>query len=341
MSKPKVAVVILNWNGRSFLEKFLPNIIKYSEPSAEVIIADNASTDSSVEFVQTHFPNIRLILNQLNYGFAQGYNEALSQVEADYYVLLNSDVEVTPNWLEPMIALLESDKQIAACQPKLLSYYERDKFEYAGAAGGFIDRLGYPYCRGRLFQNIEQDNGQYDNTEEIFWASGASMFVRADLYNELGGLDNDFFAHMEEIDLCWRLKNLGYKIMFCPESTIYHVGGGTLPKNSAKKTYLNFRNNLVLLYKNLPRRKLKRVFVARFVLDIVAALKFVADFCFKDFLAVFKAHWYFAKNKSYIKKKREKVQHNKVSKIYQGNIVWEHYFRKKKTFTDLENKYSE
>ena len=225
-----IAVVILNWNGREFLRKFLPSVILHSSSVAEVIVADNASTDSSVEFLQQNFPQVRIITNLTNGGFAKGYNDALAEVAADYYILLNSDIEVTPHWIEPVIKLMESDPLIAACQHKLRSYHQPEKFEYAGAAGGFIDKYGYPFCRGRIFQDIETDNGQYDDVKEIFWATGACMFVKADLYRQFGGLDADFFAHMEEIDFCWRLKNGGYKIMYCPESIVYHVGGGTLPK---------------------------------------------------------------------------------------------------------------
>ena len=289
----KVAVVILNWNGRKFLEQFLPGVINNSKGQAEVIIADNASTDDSVSFLKNNFPRIRIIQNRINGGFARGYNDALAQVDAKYFVLLNSDIEVTPNWIQPVINLMESDKQIAACQPKLMSFYNREKFEYAGAAGGYIDKYGYPFCRGRLFQTMEGDGGQYDDETEIFWATGACLFVRSDIYKELGGLDEQFFAHMEEIDFCWRVKNHGYKIMYCPDSTVYHVGGGTLPNKSWKKTYLNMRNNNIMLYKNLPDNRLYKVFIARLVLDGVAAIKFLFDGGFMDLFAVVKAHWDF------------------------------------------------
>jgi GT2 family glycosyltransferase len=263
----KIAVVILNWNGKKFLEQFLPNVLEHSADRAEVIIADNASTDDSVEFLKQNYPHIRLIQNAENGGFSKGYNDALKHVEADYFVLLNSDIEVTPNWIQPVINLMESDKNIVVCQPKIRSYYEREKFEYAGAAGGFMDRFGYPFCRGRIFETIETDHGQYDDVCEVFWATGAAMFVKAPIYREFGGLDEDFFAHMEEIDFCWRVKNAGYKVMYCPDSTIYHIGGGTLPKHSPRKTYLNFRNNLSLLYKNLYSTELFFVFFVRSFLD--------------------------------------------------------------------------
>ena len=306
-----------------------------SENIAEVIIADNASTDSSIEFLQNNYPQVRIINNRTNGGFARGYNEALAQVEADYFVLLNSDIEVTPNWIEPVIKLMESDKTIAACQPKLRSYHEREKFEYAGAAGGFIDEYGYPFCRGRIFQQIETDHGQYNDAIEIFWATGACMFVRADLYKQFGGLDEDFFAHMEEIDFCWRLKNGGYKIMYCPDSVVFHVGGGTLPKKSSHKTYLNFRNNISLLYKNLPQNQLLPVFAVRFPLDAVAAFKFLIDGGFADFYAVLRAHLYFYGHFRNLHRKRKQFSKNIVHGIYKGNLVKEYYINKKTLFTQL------
>lgn len=333
----KIAVVILNWNGKKFLEKFLPNVIEYSSPYAEVIVADNASSDDSVEFMKTHFPDVRVIINSENGGFSKGYNDALKQIDADYYCLLNSDIEVTPNWIEPVIKLMESDDQIAVCQPKLRSYDEPEKFEYAGAAGGFIDKYGYPFCRGRLFTEMETDNGQYDDVKEVFWATGACMFVKAELYHKYGGLDEDFFAHMEEIDFCWRMKNAGYKVMYCPESIVFHVGGGTLPKKSSKKTYLNFRNNIMLLYKNLPKRRLLPVFFIRFILDIVAAIRFLFDSGFSDFWAVFKAHLHFYKLLRYNIKKRERIPHRKVSMMYKKNLVFTYYFKGVKKFSDISD----
>jgi GT2 family glycosyltransferase len=243
---------------------------------------------------------------------------------------------VTENWIKPVIDLMESDAQIAACQPKLRSYHHTEKFEYAGAAGGFIDKYGYPFCRGRIFQTIETDKGQYDTVDEVFWATGACMFVKAKNYKELGGLDEDFFAHMEEIDFCWRLKNLGYKVMYCPDSVVYHVGGGTLPKQSSHKTYLNFRNNLALLYKNLPSDQLFPVFVVRFPLDGVAAITFLLGAGFADFYAVLRAHGYFYKNFMKLRARRKKLQHNKVSMIYNANLVVEYHFRKKRKFTNLD-----
>jgi len=331
------AVVILNWNGREFLRKFLPSVLAHSLDCAEVIVADNASTDSSIEFLQNNFPEVRIITNRTNGGFARGYNEALAEVEADYYILLNSDIEVTPNWIQPVIDMMENDKSIAACQPKLRSYHDRTKFEYAGAAGGFIDEYGYPFCRGRIFQHLETDHGQYDDALEIFWATGACMFVRADLYKKLGGFDEDFFAHMEEIDFCWRLKNSGYKIMYCPDSVVFHVGGGTLPKKSSQKTYLNFRNNLSLLYKNLPSHLLLPVFSVRFPLDGIAAFKFLLDGGFRDFYAVLRAHLYFYRHFTDIRRKRRQLKQNMVHGIYRNNLVREYYINKKTLFTELDH----
>jgi GT2 family glycosyltransferase len=336
LMSPRIAIVILNWNGKKFLERFLPSVIKYSHDSAEVIIADNASSDDSIDYLKSAFPEIRIIQNNENGGFSKGYNDALAQVDADYFVLLNSDIEVTPNWIEPVIKLMESDLKIAACQPKLISYYEREKFEYAGAAGGFIDKYGYPFCRGRLFQSIEKDKGQYDDVAEVFWATGACMFVRAEVYRKLGGLDNRFFAHMEEIDFCWRAKNEGYKIMYCPHSVVYHVGGGTLPKKSSKKTYLNMRNNNVMLFKNLPSERLLKVYSARLILDGIAAVKFLFDGGFGDFFAVIRAHWKFFSMIPELRKERKITNHLAVSKIYKKNLVFEYFLKGKRKFTNLK-----
>lgn len=332
----KVAVVILNFNGKGFLEKFLPGVLLYSESTAEVWVADNCSSDGSVEMLQQKFPQVKLIVNESNGGFSTGYNLALRHIPADYYVLLNSDIEVGPDWIMPIIDLMESDDSIVACQPKIRSYVEPQKFEYAGASGGFLDKYGYPFCRGRIFQNLENDNLQYEDATEIFWATGACMFVRADVYHQLGGLDDDFFAHMEEIDFCWRAKNLGYKIMVCPKSVVYHIGGGTLPKSSSRKTYLNFRNNFVLLYKNLPANRLFKVFIARLFLDGVAAFKFLMQGGFKDFVAVIRAHFYFYAHFRQLHKKRQSLQQNQVTAIYNGNIAFDHYLWRKKKFSDLD-----
>ncbi|MDP4266030.1 MAG: glycosyltransferase family 2 protein [Bacteroidota bacterium] len=337
----KVAVVILNWNGRKFLEEFLPVVINHSKNDAEIIVADNASKDDSVDFLTRNFPDIRIIQNNYNGGFSKGYNDALKQVDAKYYVLLNSDIETTEGWINPVIDLMESDENIAACQPKLLSYTNRTYFEYAGAAGGFIDKWGYPFCRGRIFEVMEEDKGQYDDNREIFWATGACLFVRADLFHKSGGLDEDFFAHMEEIDFCWRLKNSGYKIMYCAESVVYHVGGGTLPKANWKKTYLNFRNNLLLLYKNLPTERIIPVFIVRLILDGVAGLKFLINGGLKDCLAVVKAHFHFYTSIPKTRRKRHEFNHRNVSDIYDSSIVYEHYVRNINRFIEIDkNKFS-
>ena len=333
----KIAVVILNWNGKKILEKFLPNVIEHSADVAEVIVADNASTDDSVEFLKQSFPQIRLIQNAENGGFSKGYNDALKHIEADYFVLLNSDIEVTKNWIQPVIDLMERNPEIAVCQPKIRSYHEREKFEYAGAAGGFIDRFGYPFCRGRVFETVETDTGQYDDVCEVFWATGAAMFVKASIYREFGGLDEDFFAHMEEIDFCWRVKNAGYKVMYCPHSTVYHVGGGTLPKSSSRKTYLNFRNNLSLIYKNAYSTERFFVLFVRSFLDEIAALKFFLSGNFGDAFAVQRAYLHFFKSFPKIRRKRKKQQ--TICKfhtgIYSHSIVWKYYIQKRKTFSQL------
>lgn len=332
----KTAVVILNWNGKPFLEQFLPTLIRYSRDQARIVVADNASTDGSVEFVREHFPEAEIIRNPENGGFSKGYNDALSQIDATYFVLLNSDIEVTEGWLTPMISLMDSDPMVGACQPKILSYHERNRFEYAGAAGGFIDKYGYPFCRGRIFTSIEEDHGQYNDETEIFWATGACMMVRADLYRSLGGLDDDFFAHMEEIDFCWRLHNARYKVMYCPGSAVYHIGGGTLPKVSWRKTYLNFRNNFFLLYKNLPKSRLFPVFSVRLVLDGLAAFKFLLQAGYKDFWAVVKAHLSFYGALPKLRRKRRQTCPETMRLIYGKNIVWDYFIRDKHHFTQLD-----
>ncbi len=332
----------MNWNGirHKHLSNFLPNVLKYSSEDAEVIVADNHSDDESLEWLKKYHPEVRVIENPTNAGFATGYNMALKQVEAEYYVLLNSDIETTPGWIPPVIELMDKDSSIAACQPKIMNQNEgfREEFEYAGAAGGFIDKYGYPFCRGRLFQHLEKDSGQYDDNLEIFWATGACMFVRAEVYHELGGLDDDFFAHMEEIDLCWRMKNKGHKIMYCGSSTVYHVGGGTLPKKYPKKTYLNFRNNLTLLFKNLPKERLLRVYIARIFLDGVAGLKFLLEGSLMSFFAVTRAHVSFLRTYRKTMRKRKQNLHLHVSGIYKGNIALDYFIRRKKLFSELPEK---
>jgi GT2 family glycosyltransferase len=333
-----VAIVILNWNGRKFLEKFLPGVIEHSRNDARIIVADNASQDDSITFLKSHFPEVTIIENDRNYGFADGYNKALEKVNAEYYILLNSDIEVSENWINPVIELMDKDPMIGACQPKIRSYNEPEKFEYAGAAGGFIDKYGYPFCRGRLFQSIEKDKGQYENAIEVFWATGACTFVRATTFHEFGGFDGDFFAHMEEIDFCWRIKNEGYKVMYCPHSTVYHIGGGTLPKGSARKTYLNFRNNMTLLYKNLTKDRLLKVLIARIFLDGVASVKFLLEGHIPDCFAVIRANVSFYRTFSKTLAKRKKIHQRKVSNIYQGNIALDYFLRQRKKFSELPPK---
>lgn len=332
----KVAVVILNWNGREFLRKFLPSVIEHSREDADIYVADNNSTDDSVEILKSEFGEVKIIRNDKNYGFAGGYNVALAQIDADFYILLNSDIEVTAGWIRPVIKMMQEDKSIVACQPKLLSYFEKSRFEYAGAAGGFIDKYGYPFCRGRIFQSIETDTGQYEKPADIFWATGACLFVRTSVYNELGGLDERFFAHMEEIDFCWRAKMNGGRIIYCPDSTVYHVGGGTLPKKSSRKTYFNIRNNHIMLFKNLPQNRLIKVLIARLFLDGVAAFKFLVDGGLPDFLAVIKAHWHFF---FLIPRVLQERKHNTiipVGGVYRSNLVFEYFLKRKKKFSDLD-----
>ena len=320
----KIAVVILNWNGTKLLEQFLPSIIKYS-PEATIYVADNASTDDSISFVQTHFPTIQIIKNEANYGFAQGYNEALKNVEASIYALVNSDIEVTENWLKPIIEAFENEPETAIIQPKILDYKRKEYFEYAGAAGGFMDKYGFMYCRGRVFDTLEKDLGQYDDAREIFWASGACFFIRSSVYNELEGFDADFFAHMEEIDLCWRAFNKGYTIKYNSQSVVYHVGGATLEHGNPKKTYLNFRNSLFMLLKNLPGTNLIWILFIRLVLDGVAGIKFLFQGEFKHLWAIIKAHFafYFLASKYY--KKRSVFQ----SKNYftTKSIIYQYYIK--------------
>ncbi len=331
----RVAVVILNWNGKPFLEKFLPNVVEYSKETT-VYVADNASSDGSVEFVKNTFSEVRIIETGGNLGFAGGYNAALKDLDEDVFVLLNSDVEVSENWIQPIVDLMNSDETIGACQPKVLQFNNKSHFEYAGAAGGFIDKFGFPFCRGRMFDTMEEDHSQYNDQQEIFWATGACMFVRSSVYNELGGLDDDFFAHMEEIDLCWRLKRAGYKIMVEPKSVVYHVGGGTLSKSNPWKTFLNFRNGLELLTKNLAKNKLLGTLFIRMTLDGIAALKFLLSGQPKDFWAVFKAHMAFYGRLRKTLNKRS-GNYAAVSGIYSKSVVAEYFLRGKKKFSELNS----
>ncbi|WP_316788411.1 glycosyltransferase family 2 protein [Pedobacter frigoris] len=336
--EPSVAVVILNWNGHALLEKFLPSVVKSIYGNLQLIVGDNASTDGSVAFVRENYPNIRIIENDHNYGFAEGYRKLLEQVDADYYVLLNSDVEVPENWIQPVIDQMQSDPMIAAAQPKIKWQKDKTQFEYAGAAGGYLDLHGFPFCKGRLFDTVEPDHQQYNQAGEIFWASGAALFIKSKQWKEVGGLDPDFFAHMEEIDLCWRLKNLGYKIVYCPDAEVYHVGGGTLNANNPYKTYLNFRNNLIILQKNLPLADAySRVFI-RMCLDFIAWIHFLVqgktDFAF----AVNKAHWHFLKSLSTNAKKRtaKQISFSKHTGQYPSSIVYAYFIKKIRSFSQLK-----
>ena len=336
-AEKKVAVVILSWNGIKFLEQFLPSVVKYTSTElCEIVVADNCSSDGSVAFLQNNYPGITIIQNQRNGGYAGGYNDALRSVKAKYYVLLNQDVEVTANWVELVITEMERGDNVVAAQPKLRDYYKRDFFEYAGGSGGYMDRFGYAFCRGRLFDSIEKDEGQYDDVKEIFWASGACMFVRSDVYWNAGALDEDFFAHQEEIDLCWRIRNLGYKIICVPSSVIYHVGGGSLPQGNAKKTYLNFRNNMMLMFKNLRFTTLVWKMPVRAWLDIVAGFYGLAkNKSFKDMGAIFKAHISFYRALPQLIKKRRSIPHPSTVYLSEVNILWQYFGKGKKKFSDL------
>ena len=336
----KTSVVILNWNGKQYLKQFLPSVIKHTDKiDTEIVVADNGSTDDSLVFLKAEFPNIRLIELEKNYGFSEGYNKALEQIEANYYILLNSDIEVSKNWIQAMTDVLDKDMNVAAVMPKIRSFHEKEKFEYAGAAGGFIDQYGYPFCRGRILNKIEKDEGQYDQLTEVFWATGACMAIRAELFHKIGRFDGFFFAHMEEIDLCWRLKNKGYKIMFTPDSSVFHVGGGTLPNEHPYKLFLNFRNNLILLYKNLPQKKLVPILFYRMILDGIAALKYLLNLKPKHFYAVLKAHFSFYRS---IRKYREfrKINHiqNKTypSQVFKSSMIFNYYLKGKKKFSQLD-----
>ena len=335
----KVAVVILNYNGAAMLGRFLPSVVKYS-PDAEIVVADNASTDDSVAVVAKDFPGVRLIQLDRNYGFADGYNKALEQVDAEYFLLLNSDVEVTEGWLEPLLSFMERNPNAVACQPKILAYNNKTHFEYAGASGGFIDRYGYPYCRGRLFDSVEEDKGQYDSPCRVFWATGAAMMVRSAAFRKVGGLDGRFFAHMEEIDLCWRLLARGGKIYAVPQSKVYHVGGATLNKSNPHKTFLNFRNNLLMLYKNLPHDELRSVMRIRAVLDYLAAFKFLLTGAFGDFKAVMHARREYKRMRDEYKSVREhNLAASTVSVIEERahfSLLWQYYVKGRKHFSQLK-----
>ena len=337
----KLAIVILNWNGEKMLRQYLPSVIQYSRDEAMVYVADNASTDNSLELLRTHFPEVKLVILEKNWGFAEGYNKALKQIDAEYYLLLNSDIEVTHHWLTPMIEYLDCHDDVAACQPKLLSIFDKDSFEYAGASGGYLDRFGYPFCRGRIFETVEKDNGQYDYATDILWATGAALMIRAKDYWEAGGLDGRFFAHNEEIDLCWRLRIMGRRIVCLPESYVYHVGGGTLPKGNPMKTFLNFRNNLTMLYKCLPDEELKYVMRWRWWLDYLAAWEMlILKRNIGDFKAVYRARRAFKRWKKDFADDRKKIQQSRAAKQIpeqkRFSLLWQYYAKGRKTFSELD-----
>ena len=340
LNPPTTAVVILNWNGLELLMKFLPALVRHTPADiADIWIADNGSSDESLSWLTQNYPQVKTILLEKNYGFAEGYNKALAQIESKYYVLLNSDIEVTPNWLQPCINILEQTPVVAAVQPKILSYRERNRFEYAGAAGGYIDAFGYPFCRGRLLSVTETDTGQYDEPASLFWATGACLIIRSDVFTSSGGFDGDFFAHMEEIDLCWRIKNQGWKIGMVPQSTVFHLGGATLSYQSRQKIFLNFRNNLLMLVKNLPEKGFIFRILTRMVLDGAAALRFLAVGEMKAFLAVLEAHGSFYKQLSKTLKKREAllplVTQSHHPEVYKNSMVLGYYLKNQRKFSTL------
>lgn len=337
---PHVAVVILNWNGRKYLEQFLPAVCSPGYPAVDVVVADNGSSDDSVIFLEQHFPAVRVIRFPENYGFAKGYNRALQQVTADYYILLNSDVEVQEGWIQPMVDLLEANPDIAACQPKILSYANKKMFEYAGAAGGWLDSYGYPFAMGRVFDVTEEDQGQYDTAVPIFWASGAALFIRPSVFHAMKGFDEYFFAHQEEIDLCWRIQLAGHRIYSCPSSVVYHVGGGTLPKGNSLKTYLNFRNNRIMLSKNLPWQRKLWVVPVRNLLDAVSAWKGLLTGDAGYFIAILRAEcafikwWLFYRKKSVYPPTKKGV----LRGYFRGNLAWQHFIKKKRSFPEIVGK---
>ncbi len=333
----KVAVVILGWNGKKYLEQFLPSVVQFtSQNLCEIIVADNCSTDGSVEFVKANYPNIRIIQNTRNGGYAGGYNDALKQIDSKYFVLLNQDVEVTENWVEKVIDVMETDENIAAAQPKLLAFHDREYFEYAGGAGGFLDYMSYAFCRGRIFETMEKDEGQYDDVKEIFWASGACLFIRSALYKSAGGLDEDFFAHQEEIDLCWRINSMNYKIVCVPQAVVYHVGGGSLPYGNTRKTYLNFRNNLMMMFKNSPAGTILFKIFIRMILDGLAAVNSVVKTKgFAELNAILKAHFAFYVSIPSLLEKRKAIKHKSSAKLFNKSIVWAYFVQRKRKFSEL------
>ncbi len=335
MHKSQTAVVILNWNGKHLLKRFLPGIVAHTPEAVQLVVADNASNDDSVVFLSEHYPQIRLIQLDKNYGYAGGYNRALEQVDAEYYVLLNSDMEVGDGWLQPCIDIMEEDHGVVAVQPKIRSLNNPAYFEHAGAAGGFLDKFGFPFCRGRMFNTVEKDEGQYDDPVDLFWTSGAALFVRAYAFHKAGGFDDRFFAHMEEIDLCWRWQSMGFRVRYCPQSVIYHLGGGSLPSSSPRKTYLNFRNSLWMLAKNMPGRKFYPLIFFRLALDELAAARFLFSGQGKNFMAVAKAWYAFLRDFKHLRRASRSVPDKLPALLYRRSIVIDYYLLRKKRFSDL------
>jgi GT2 family glycosyltransferase len=331
----KTAIIILNWNGQKLLEQFLPSVVNFSSELAEIYIADNASTDSSIKFVNKFYPSIKIIENTTNEGYAKGYNDALADVDADIYCLLNSDVEVTKDWLKPILEVFKKEEKTAIIQPKLLDFKDKTKFEYAGGAGGFLDIYGYPYCRGRVFNDLETDNGQFNDVSDIFWASGACLFIRSKIYHQLDGLDEDYFAHQEEIDLCWRTQNIGYKVKYVGTSTVFHIGGATLQETNPQKTYLNFRNSLLNVVKNVPKKWFLFVVFSRLILDGIAGIKFLIELRPVHTFAILRAHISFYKNFFKFLAKRKKLQKKQDYNLH-TSIVWQYFILGRKKFKDLK-----
>ncbi len=331
----KVAVVILNWNGKTLLEKFLPSVVKYSMDEAEIYIADNNSTDDSISFIKHNYPEIKIVQNKKNGGYAKGYNDALQHIDADIYALINSDIEVVYGWLTPVIDQFKNNPKTVAIQPKLLDFKDKSKFEYAGAAGGFVDFMGYPYCKGRIFMDLETDQNQYNDSYDIFWATGACFFIRSEIYHKLNGFDEDYFAHQEEIDLCWRIQNEGYKIQYVGASTVYHVGGATLKESNPHKTFLNFRNSLFTIAKNVPKRFVFFVVFFRLILDGIAGIKFMFELRPIHTWSIIRAHFSFYANLPKMLRKRKHISFKQTKYFHAFSIVWQHFILRKNKFTEL------
>ena len=331
----KIAIVILNWNGKSLLEKFLPSVVKFSKEDADIYVADNNSSDDSIAFLKSAYPEVKIVQNKINGGYAKGYNDALKLIDADVYALVNSDIEVTKDWLKPIIKQFNTNKNTVVIQPKLLDFKDKTKFEYAGAAGGFVDFMGYPFCKGRIFMELEKEEHQYDEVSPIFWASGACFFIKSDIFHLLNGFDEDYFAHQEEIDLCWRIQNQGYEIQYVGSSTVYHVGGATLRETNPHKTYLNFRNSLYTIAKNVPKRFIFYVIIFRLILDGIAGLKFVLELRPVHTWSIIKAHFSFYRNLPKMIRKRRSISFKQTNYFHTFSIVFQHFILRKNKFKDI------